>query len=63
MNHELAVVVGATGAFLVRGGVSPLAPEDWSIAGEPASIQRATEIAARREGAQSSSAVHEGGRA
>lgn len=37
---------------LVRGGVVPVAPEDWAIGGEPASVKRAVEVAARREAAE-----------
>ena len=32
----------------VRGGVTPVAPEDWSIGGTPASVLRQAEIEARR---------------
>lgn len=35
---------------LVRGGIVPVAPEDWSIAGLPASIIRQAEIEARQLG-------------
>lgn len=33
---------------LVRGGIVPVAPEDWSIGGQPASLLRLAEIEARR---------------
>lgn len=33
---------------LVRGGIVPVAPEDWSIGGAPASHLRQSEIEARR---------------
>ncbi|MFZ4535139.1 tautomerase family protein [Propionivibrio sp.] len=32
----------------VRGGVTPVEPEDWSIGGTPASLLRQAEIEARR---------------
>ncbi|WP_068804269.1 tautomerase family protein [Thauera phenolivorans] len=32
---------------LVRGGIVPVQPENWSIGGEPASVRRRDEIAAR----------------
>lgn len=35
----------------VRGGIVPVAPEDWSIGGEPASVLRSLEIEARRKAA------------
>ena len=34
---------------LVRGGIVPVAPEDWSIGGTPASQLRQGEIEARRQ--------------
>lgn len=34
----------------VRGRIIPVEPEDWGIGGEPASVKRAGEIAARRAG-------------
>ena len=37
---------------LVRGGIVPVAPENWAIGGEPASIKREAEIRARAEAAQ-----------
>ena len=33
----------------VRGGCWPIHPEDWAIGGVPASVQRASEIAARAQ--------------
>ncbi len=33
---------------LIRGGVTPIEPEDWSIGGKPASNLRQAEIDARR---------------
>lgn len=33
---------------LIRGGCWPIPPEDWAIAGTPASIKRAAEVAARK---------------
>lgn len=38
----------------VRGGIWLVAPEDWAIAGVPASVTRHDEIAARREGTAAS---------
>ena len=35
----------------VRGGIVPVAPEDWSIGGVPASALRSAEIEARRKAA------------
>lgn len=32
---------------LIRGGCWPIPPEDWAIAGVPASVARAAEVAAR----------------
>lgn len=32
----------------IRGGIVPVAPEDWSIAGQPASVLRQAEIEARQ---------------
>jgi phenylpyruvate tautomerase PptA (4-oxalocrotonate tautomerase family) len=37
---------------LVRGGIVPVAPENWAIGGEPASIKRAAEVSARAEAAK-----------
>ena len=42
----LVDVLGADPA-LIRGACCPVHPEDWSIAGTPASLVRAREIAAR----------------
>lgn len=36
---------------LVRGGIVPVAPENWGIAGVPASVARQAEIEARRRAA------------
>lgn len=36
---------------LVRGGIVPVAPEDWSIGGTPASRLRQSEIEARQQAA------------
>lgn len=36
---------------LVRGGIVPVAPENWAIAGTPASVTRQAEIEARRQAA------------
>lgn len=33
----------------IRGGIVPVAPDDWSIAGQPASLLRQAEIEARRQ--------------
>lgn len=44
----IAEVLGVRKAD-VRGGVVPVAPEDWSIAGEPATVLRSGEIEARRK--------------
>lgn len=40
---------------LIRGGCWPIPPEDWAIAGTPASIKRAAEVAARAEAARAGS--------
>ncbi|NMG73406.1 tautomerase family protein [Aromatoleum diolicum] len=32
---------------LVRGGIVPVQPENWSIGGEPGSVRRQAEVAAR----------------
>jgi 4-oxalocrotonate tautomerase len=34
---------------LVRGGIVPVHPENWSIGGEPASVKREAEVRARAE--------------
>lgn len=46
----IAEVLGVRKAD-VRGGVVPVAPEDWGIGGEPASALRSGEIEARRKAA------------
>ncbi|SEJ05164.1 hypothetical protein SAMN04244573_01448 [Azotobacter beijerinckii] len=63
-HKELAVVVGATGAFgdllvevlgvrrePVCGRCHRVPPEAWSIGGAPASVLRAEEVAARARAA------------
>lgn len=44
---DLVVRCLGTDRSVVRGGCWPIAPEHWAIAGTPASITRAQEIAAR----------------
>ena len=39
---------------VIRGGIVPVAPEDWSIAGVPASEVRQDEIKARKMSASTS---------
>jgi 4-oxalocrotonate tautomerase len=41
---------------LVRGGIVPVAPENWAIGGEPASVQREAEVRARAEAAKAAGA-------
>lgn len=44
---DIIVEVLGVERALVRGGCWPIEPEDWSIGGTPASVLRATEVAAR----------------
>lgn len=44
---DLVVEILEVDRALVRGGCWPISPENWAIAGVPASIQRAAEVAAR----------------
>lgn len=46
---ELIVQVLGVQKEHVRGGIVPVAPEDWSIGGQPASAVRTSEIEARRQ--------------
>ncbi|WP_150430339.1 tautomerase family protein [Dechloromonas sp. CZR5] len=46
---DLIVEILGAPRELVRGGIVPVAPEDWSIGGVPASHLRQTEIEARRQ--------------
>lgn len=48
---ELLVEVLGVSRELVRGMCQRVAPEDWSIGGEPASVLRAGEVAARARAA------------
>lgn len=48
---ELIVDILGAPRELVRGGIVPVAPEDWSIGGMPASQLRHHEIEARRQAA------------
>jgi 4-oxalocrotonate tautomerase len=41
---DLIVEILGVERALVRGGVIPVAPEDWAIGGTPAALKRATEI-------------------
>ena len=45
---DLIVEILGAPRELIRGGVTPIEPEDWSIGGTPASLLRQTEIEARR---------------
>ena len=45
---DLIVEILGAPRELVRGGIVPVAPEDWSIGGQPASLLRQAEIEARR---------------
>lgn len=47
---DLIVEILGVPRTLVRGGCWPIAPENWAIAGVPASVQRAAEVAARAAG-------------
>lgn len=47
---DLIVEVLGVDPNVVRGWVTAVDPDSWSIAGEPASQVRAAEIAARAEG-------------
>lgn len=44
---DLLVDCLAVERSLIRGGCWPIPPEDWAIAGTPASVARAAEVAAR----------------
>lgn len=48
---DLIVDILGVERSLVRGGIIPVAPEDWSIGGVPASQLRQAEIEARRQAA------------
>lgn len=52
---DLAVEVLGAPRELVRGGAVLVRPEDWAIAGEPASVKRAAEVRAREEAARGGS--------
>ena len=48
---DIVVDVLGVDRGLVRGGIVPVAPENWAIGGEPASRKRADEVRARAEAA------------
>lgn len=48
---DLIVEVLGAPRECVRGGIVPVAPENWSIGGQPASLTRQAEIEARRQAA------------
>lgn len=48
---DLIVEILGVPRQLVRGGIVPVAPENWAIAGTPASVARQAEIEARRQAA------------
>jgi 4-oxalocrotonate tautomerase len=48
---DIVVEVLGVDRGLVRGGIVPVAPENWAIGGEPASRKRADEVRARAEAA------------
>ena len=48
---DLVVEILGCPRELVRGGVTPISPEDWSIGGVPASHLRQAEIEARQRAA------------
>ena len=44
---DIVVEVLGVDRNFVRGGIVPVQPENWSIGGEPGSVRRRDEIAAR----------------